>query len=147
LVYDDAPWLSANVQLKSLRFIHPDVGNDSASLIGVSSLRNKLLSSTADQEAITCPAPNALRQVTSTLFGTNEQAAALSEAGRVNLTLSAVQACISGLVALADHCDGCTAVNITLDERKHGTESLIHPALAATQVYGVIHNFIQFYCF
>lgn len=58
-----------------------------------------------------------------------------------DLILKAVQSCIHGLVALADQCDGCSSINITLDERKHGTESLIHPALAAAQVFHIKHTY------
>lgn len=46
--------------------------------------------------------------------------------------VAAVGRCVGDLVALADE-QGCRGVRFLLDERRHGTESLINPALVPTQ--------------
>ena len=89
LVLDDAPWLSSALTANnsssssssssSLKFVHTSVPTEAAAALGVKSLRDKLLSAQADQEAVPCPAPAALRaHVTSSLFGMDSAAAGAS---------------------------------------------------------------------
>jgi len=88
LVLDDAPWLSSALTANnssssssssSLKFVHTSVPTEAAAALGVKSLRDKLLSAQADQEAVPCPAPAALRaHVTSALFAMDSAAAGAS---------------------------------------------------------------------
>jgi len=112
LVYDDAPWLSANLPAKtSLKFVHQDVGNSAAAAIGAKSLREVLLSDQSSMQSIPCP--------------TAESVATLLKKIRS-------QAWIHDILEMADDVQA-TKVHFMWDERDHKAESLVHPGLVDTQ--------------
>ena len=110
--------------------------------IGVKSLRDVLLSSQAKQHALPCPAAAKLRELLSTeaptLPGAGDAAAAAAaaaaegEGGEVGMEHGGVERVLTDLLEVAEtmHCSG---VRVMLDDRQHGVESLIHPALVDGQ--------------
>ena len=124
LVVDDAPWLKAALAAGSaLLFVHPCVPVAAAAALGVGSLRDKLLSAQAEQAAVPCPAPAALRShVTSSLFGADAAAAgasanavaAASGGARGTLPASATPPGVTGAAAAAAAAAAATAAACTV---------------------------------
>lgn len=109
LTCDDAPWISNSLSSRNstIMFVHKDFSLAESRLFGVRSLRDQLFSG----DDIVCPSAKVVSQM-------------IAEDSILHAMLD--------LLAMADHlkCSSCT---ITLDERTHASESLMHPALAEVQ--------------
>ena len=116
MTFDDAPWLSAIVKRTRHVFVHPDVGNEVARVLGSNSLRDVLSANQNGMVKVPCPKYDALHQILKKRTF-NEK-----EVGRVILEL----------MELAEM-RSAKQVSITVDRRSHGTMSLLHPCLAPAQ--------------
>ena len=116
MTYNDAPWLSAIVQRTSHIFVHPDVANDVARILGSKSLRDVLSANQNGMVKIPCPKHEALEQLLS------------------RRNIDGWECCRAALelIEIAE-LKGAKQVSIMIDRRSHGTMSLLHPCLAAAQ--------------
>lgn len=116
MTYDDAPWLSAIVKKTSHVFVHPDVGNEVARILGSKSLRDVLSANQNGMVKIPCPKYEALQQLLE------------------RRTIDDWECC-KALLEIAEIAElkGTKQVSIMIDRRSHGTMSLLHPCLAAAQ--------------
>eukprot|EP00957_Ditylum_brightwellii_P025740 1947477-Ditylum_brightwellii.AAC.1 len=118
MTFDDAPWLSAIVSGKGSqhRFVHNDVGNDAAQILGAKSLRDVLSARQNGMVKIPCPKSDALAKMFS------ERKMCADEDCRV----------VFDLLEIAE-IKGVKQVSIFMDRRTHGSMSILHPCLAQTQ--------------
>ncbi len=124
MVYDDAPWLSSQVQnRRAMHFVHPSISHATAQAVGVRSLRRLLLSNRIGDDF---PFPVSIRDVTTLLRSYNHAERLLSD----------------GCVHVADmlRVGSC---EIVLDTRQHPAESLMNPAMAALQGPALLLRFPQ----
>ncbi len=116
MTFDDAPWLSAIVKRSRHVFVHPDIGNEVARILGSNSLRDVLSANQNGMVKIPCPKHDAIHQLLrSRSFDQKEMVKVVLELIEIAETKAAKQ------------------VSIALDHRMHNTMSLLHPCLANTQ--------------
>ncbi len=116
MTFDDAPWLSAIVKRTRHVFVHPDVGNEVARVLGSKSLRDVLSAHQNGMVKVPCPKHDALRQLLS----------------KRTLNQKEISKVVLELIEIAEM-RNVKQVSITLDHRSFGTMSLLHPCLAAAQ--------------
>ena len=116
MTYDDAPWLSAIVKKTSHVFVHSDVGNEVARILGSKSLRDVLSAHQNGMVKIPCPKSDALKQLLS----------------KRNIDDWECCRALLEIMEIAE-CKGAKQVSVLIDRRSHGTMSLLHPCLAAAQ--------------
>ncbi|TMW63551.1 hypothetical protein Poli38472_002492 [Pythium oligandrum] len=125
LTYDDAPWLDKrDVDLGSLRFIHPKISNEVASKIGGQSLRSLLLHANQSESLVFSTAGDV------EAFGQTE---ALTK--RISHILEQYPDgphIISELIQNADDA-GATRVRLLYSGVTYGMSSLLSPAMAKWQ--------------
>jgi len=124
MTYDDAPWLSAIVKKTKHIFVHPDITNEVARILGAKSLRDVLSANQNGMVKIPCPKFDALHQLLK------------------NRDISHVECCrtVLELIEIAEM-RGTKQVSIALDKRTHGTMSLVHPCLDSAQGPALILSF------
>lgn len=111
LIYNDASWLASGEE--GLRLVHETVPNSAAERLGARSLR---FMHVVDKElSMDLPCP---------------PAADIAEA--LGASAGDIKHLLSDILEVAD-CLGCTRVDVTLDARTHGRQSLLQPNLAAFQ--------------
>ncbi|BDA44284.1 probable Sacsin [Coccomyxa sp. Obi] len=109
IFFDDAPWLAGSGQ----RLVHPDIPNDVAEALGAQSLRYHHQVNTRMTADLPCAPASML--------------APLLAAAAEDMTHA-----LFDIAELADAV-GCETMEVTLDCRQHGTESLLLPGLAEFQ--------------
>uniref|UniRef100_A0A7S3QAL4 Uncharacterized protein n=1 Tax=Chaetoceros debilis TaxID=122233 RepID=A0A7S3QAL4_9STRA len=116
MTFDDAPWLSAIVKKTRHVFVHPDVGNEVARILGSKSLRDVLSANQNGMVKIPCPKHEALHQLFSRRSIKNDE-------------------CCRAVLELLEIAElkGTKQISILLDRRQFGTMSLLHPFLAPAQ--------------
>jgi sacsin len=117
MTYDDAPWLSSIIKKSQHIFVHPDVGNEVARVLGSKSLRDVL--SAVQNGMIKIPSPKSesvLQLLQKRSFDDIEEHCKV----------------LFELMEIAE-LRGTKQVTITFDMRNHGTMSLLHPCLASAQ--------------
>lgn len=117
MTYDDAPWLSSIIKKSKHIFVHSDVGNEVARVLGSKSLRDVLSAVQNGMIKIPSPKSEALYQLLKkrSYDDINEHCKVIFE-----------------LMEIAE-LRGTKQVTITFDMRNHGTMSLLHPCLASAQ--------------
>jgi len=116
MTFDDAPWLSAIVKRTRHVFVHPDVGNEVARILGSKSLRDVLSAHQNGMVKIPVPKHQALQQLI------KNRTIDVDEISKIVLELMEIA-----------ELKGAKQVSIMLDRRSHSTMSLLHPCLAAAQ--------------
>ena len=121
MTFDDAPWLSAIVKRSRHVFVHPDIGNDAARVLGAKSLRDVLSANQNGMVKIPCPKHEALRELL-----------CKKEAGKDKISRVVLE-----LVELTE-LKGAKQVSVSVDSRSHSTMSLLHPCLAPAQAPAIL---------
>lgn len=129
MTYNDASWLAETLEKnggKFLHFVHPDIGNETARILGAKSLRQVLSAYESGMKAIPCPKSESLKQ----LF--TERRKIDGKDRHVDDARAVLE-----LIELAEMREG-QSVNIMIDNRTHGSESILHPMLNQAQGPGLI---------
>jgi len=117
MTFDDAPWLSSIIKSSQHIFVHSDVGNEAARVLGSKSLRDVLSAVQNGMIKIPSPKSEALRQLLQM---------------RLNDRIDEYCRIVFELMEVAE-LRGAKQVTMTFDMRNHGTMSLLHPCLASAQ--------------
>ncbi|CAM9618016.1 unnamed protein product, partial [Phaeothamnion confervicola] len=121
LVMDDAAWLrgrDADSSRAQYNIAHKDLGDATAEMLGVGSLRKLLLERQSAMQTIECPPVAALR--------------AYLSPGRPAATAATTTAATTECLVLAEEA-GARRVTVLLDAREYGRESVLTPGLGAAQ--------------
>lgn len=117
MTFDDAPWLSSIIKNSKHIFVHSDIGNEAARVLGSKSLRDVLSAVQNGMIKIPSPKSEALHQLLHM---------------RLNDRTDEYCRIVFELMEVAE-LRGAKQVTITFDMRNHGTMSLLHPCLASAQ--------------
>merc|ERR1740124_1221649 len=112
MTYNDASWLAETLEKnggKFLHFVHPDIGNETARILGAKSLRQVLSAYESGMKAIPCPKSESLKQ----LF--TERRKIDGKDRHVDDARAVLE-----LIELAEMREG-QSVNIMIDNRTHGS--------------------------
>lgn len=113
LIFNDAAWLASGDGDEGLRLVHDAVSLSAAERLGARSLRFMHVVDKELSADLPCPP-------------------AAEIAGALSAASADIKHFLSDLLEVAD-CLGCTRVDVTLDTRTHGRQSLLQPNLAAFQ--------------
>ena len=124
MVFNDAPWLP---DVQSIRhryhYVHEEVGNETARLLGSKSLRDVLAAKQNGMISIPCPKSDALKPF-------------FSQRDCNSISTEDIQMLFS-MIEIAEMLN-VKHISILFDHRAHKTESLLHPLLSCAQGPAII---------